>query len=69
MGIQGYAEEGGGVTEDEAISMLKALPAHDEEAAHSKADEILCNFLRANGHAELANTFDAVRERIGFWYA
>lgn len=36
----------------------------DKEAAHREADEILCGFLRATGHGEMADEFEAIER----WY-
>lgn len=58
------------MTKDEAIAKLDAFPkGDDEEIAHSKADEILIDFLTDNGHEELAAAFTRARARVGFWYA
>ncbi len=42
----------------------------DTEAAHVKADEVLLEWLRNNGHEDIADAYDRVEDRCGgFWYA
>jgi hypothetical protein len=53
----------------EAVAKLNALTSHDPETAHGRADEILCEFIRSIGHAEVAEAFEAAADRVGFWYA
>ncbi len=60
----------------EAIAKLQAsaIPPDgftwkDPEDAHVEADQILCKFIRAIGHVEVADAFEAVRDHVGFWYA
>jgi hypothetical protein len=53
----------------EAVAQLDALSWNDPETAHGRADEILCEFIRAIGHAEVAVAFEAAADRVGFWYA
>ena len=38
----------------------------DPEAARCEGDKLISDFLRAAGHADLANAFDAAREN--WWY-
>jgi hypothetical protein len=58
------------MTEQEAIDKLNALTGSDTEADHSDADEILLEFLAANGHQGLVKAWDDACERTGgFWYA
>lgn len=48
-----------------AIERLEALQETcDPEAAHQAADKALCEFLRALGHGEVADEFEAVER----WY-
>lgn len=35
---------------------------HDPEAAHAKADELLCKILRANGFYETAEVFEKMKK-------
>lgn len=37
----------------------------DTEAAHGKADDLLCGFLRLNGHGDLVDAWEEVPK----WYA
>jgi hypothetical protein len=53
----------------EAVAKLQALTGHDPEEEHGDAEEILCEFIRAIGHAEVADAFEAAANRVGFWYA
>ena len=49
----------------DAVARLERLQAaHDPEIAHEQADRVLCEFLRAIGHREVADEFDAVER----WY-
>lgn len=54
-----------------AIDRLNAIDERgDQEEAHILADESLLLFLRANGLSEIADSYDAVKERCGpFYYA
>ena len=54
--------------ENEAVEkIIKACKDFDIESAHISADEILIEFLAANGFKKLADTFD--KESRNFWYA
>lgn len=54
----------------DAISRLSALEAGtDAERAHGEAEAILLRFLREIERGEVADAFEAARERVGFWYA
>jgi len=56
--------------EHEAIKSLNEIKGWDVEADHSDADSTLLEFLRTNGHVELAEAWQRVSERTGgFWYA
>jgi hypothetical protein len=57
------------MTEQEAITTLNAIPRNYQEHAHAAADELLLDFLRANGHAALADAYTEFKEDVGFWYA
>ena len=55
-----------------AVSKLQAMTSYaDVEAAHSEADEILCQTLEAIGpeYKAIAFAFREARGRVGFWYA
>ena len=41
----------------------------DEEADHSRAEEIVCSLLTEVGFEDAAKAFEAARDRVGFWYA
>ena len=50
---------------DDAVARLEDLQSHhDPEVAHEQADQVLCRFLRAIGHREVADEFEAVER----WY-
>lgn len=54
------------MNKDEAIAKLKALQGSgDWEAAHGDADQVLCDFLTALGHADVVKEWD----EVGKWYA
>lgn len=57
------------MTPQEAIEKLTAFQDGDPEQAHGDADDILLAVLRSNGLSEVADAWDACRERVGFWYA
>ena len=59
------------MTAIEALDALRALTGHDQEVAHCSADDILLAFLRNHDPAckDVADAYDATRERIVFWYA
>lgn len=58
------------MTSDQAIFLLNELKKSvDKEDAHGQADKILLEFLRSNGHEEVAKTYEKVRDKVGFWYA
>lgn len=54
------------MTEEECIESLQELlgPDHDKDAAHSIADDILCNFLKDLGYDEIVNIFNDIEK----WY-
>ena len=64
------------MTKDEAIKALNRLGRTkvreywDKESIHVEADEVLLNFLSANGHGEVAEAYSDLENRVeGFWYA
>lgn len=57
------------MTLKEAVNAMHALKALDPEQDHGLAEEILCEYLRSAGAAELADAFDLAQKRCGFWYA
>lgn len=48
-----------------ALRRLQAIGSGDPEAAHSQADEVLCDLLRQLGHDDVVEAWDAVPK----WYA
>lgn len=58
------------MTPQEAIEKLNAFQRFEcPEECHGDADDILLAVLRSNGLSEVADAWDACRERVGFWYA
>lgn len=57
------------MTEQKAIETLNSLTDADPEGAHEIADAVLVQWLKKNGHADIANAWMAARERCRFWYA
>lgn len=57
------------MTEQEAIEQIEALTSADPEMAHPQAEEILCDFLKAQGFTALASAFNEAVDRCDFWYA
>ena len=54
------------MTKEEAIKMLKLQQENfDTEAAHVKADNILCHFLTALGYQDVVAEYNKVNK----WYA
>lgn len=47
------------------MHFIKEKYKYDPEAAHSKADDLLCDILAEIGLEEIANEFDAVEK----WYS
>lgn len=55
---------------DDLIDKLNEFPADgDEEGIHLIADDILLTALRRANYGDVADAWDAARERVGFWYA
>jgi hypothetical protein len=58
--------EQGAMTREEAIEKLKECQKNgDTEAAHSEADDVLCQLLNALGYAIVVAEY----EKIDKWYA
>ncbi len=55
------------MTLEQAVQDLNAIDGGDPERAHSTADDVLLRYLRANGGAALADAYDAVVDRCGWW--
>lgn len=55
------------MTKHKAIRQLNTLPITDPEAAHSKADAILLEFLRTNGHPAITKAYKRIVQRCGWW--
>ena len=53
-----------------AIDKLEAMKyGDDQDAAHSLAEDIICEYLVVIGAKQLADAFEEARDRVGFWYA
>jgi predicted GNAT family N-acyltransferase len=56
------------MTEQEAIEKLEEIVnTKDTETAHIDADDLISDFIRANGFEKLADAYDEAAS--GFWYA
>ena len=55
------------MTEHEAIARLQCLEG-DSGISHGEADEILLLVLRSHGFWKLADEWEKMRKRVGFWY-
>uniref|UniRef100_A0A6H1ZRJ4 Uncharacterized protein n=1 Tax=viral metagenome TaxID=1070528 RepID=A0A6H1ZRJ4_9ZZZZ len=51
------------------IGMPGTKEVSDPEVCHVRADQLLIEFLRANGFGHVANAWENTKKRIGFWYA
>lgn len=56
-------------TKTKSIKALQTLDPRDPEVAHAEAEDVLLNYLRKTGDADLADAFVRARDSIGFWYA
>lgn len=52
------------------LAVLGAMPAgdHNEAGDHIDADRAIVGFLRGVGYADVADAYEAARDRVGFWY-
>ena len=58
------------MTKDDAVKALQDLSDEDQQTAHEKADKVLLAFLKANGHQDVADAYENLRDYLGgFWYA
>ena len=56
-------------TERQAIiDRFERLDEHDQEAAHSEADDLILEALERAGYKDIADAWREARLRIGFWY-
>ena len=56
----------------EAIEKLEQIELnypHDSEIAHSRADNVLLDYLDANGKTNLTEVYRRMRNEYPFWYA
>jgi hypothetical protein len=54
------------MTKEQAIEKLRDIQkGGDQEAAHMDADEVLCDLLKALGHADVIEEY----EKVAKWYA
>lgn len=56
-------------TTEEIVECLRAMHEGDPEEQHLEADNLLCEYLRAIGHSEVATAYEEARRRVEFWYA
>lgn len=52
----------------EVVAALGALRETDPREAHSAADKLPVDFLRAAGYGEVARAFEQAEQRVGFLY-
>ena len=52
---------------EEAAKELNKMEGGQPES-HMRAEDILCEVLRANNLRKVAAAFEAAKDRIGFWY-
>ena len=58
------------MNKEQAIRLLADIKAgEDPETAHHVADSALIQFLRDNGHPDLAQAWTEAKNRCGFWYS
>ena len=58
------------MNKNEAIKELESMDSKgDQEILHARADEILLEYLKSTGDAEIAQSFQNAKERVRFWYA
>lgn len=58
------------MSEKEAVERMDAIEAGDTEIAHGEADDVLLEFLQANGYVKLVAAWRRCDQRAGgFWYA
>lgn len=57
------------MTRQDAKRRLDKLTDDDPESAHGRAEDIICQFLKDNGFGDVAEAFEAARDRVGFWYS
>ena len=54
------------MTEEEAVERMAKIAANpDHEMSHGQGDDLISDFLRAQGFAKLADAFDAA---MADWY-
>lgn len=72
LGALDNREERNRTAKAKAIATLQSITqddlASDNVADHIKADAALLEYLRAIGHGDVADEYDAARERVSFWY-
>lgn len=53
------------MTTDQALDEMRHIAdkhKNDPEAAHAKAEELLCKILRANGYYQTAEVFETMKK-------
>ena len=56
----------------DTIKQLNEMQSMDVEMAHANADDLLIEALRLTGGEygnDIADAYEACKERVGFWYA
>ena len=55
--------------ESDVIQELNTMRGDDPKIDHCRADDLLCEFLRAKGFGDVAEAYERAANRVGFWYA
>lgn len=56
------------MTKDDYVRALKDITHDGAGRAHFDADKLLLAALRDAGWGEVADAWEAIEERLGFWY-
>ena len=56
-------------TVEQVIFELNSLTDDDPERAHGQAEDLLLDYLKSEGHEDVADAFNRAVSRCGFWYA
>ena len=57
------------MTNEDAVARLTAIDAGDPEGAHGTADDIILEWIEANGGPEIAEAYADVVQRARWWGA
>lgn len=54
---------------EKAIFDLASIDSFDAESAHIDADEVILNYLRRTGAVAVANAYENLKAKAGFYFA